>query len=308
MKKKTDSRSLLSKRTWFGVCASFLSLMIVFQGCASIGSAGWVKRSAITGLLPTLEDLVPVAMRTDDLVLVGSTMEGWMIVLDSLVEASPDNRDLLLLTSRFYSYYSFGWVIDEDVERGRKLYWKAIDYGTRALRMNKKFAEALDDRVDPMEAVKLLDPKKDVEAAFYTALAQGMLLIASLEVPEALILGDLFKALDLWVVEVEETYHWAAAHTLIAIFYSIMPGIVGGGPEKALPHFERAIELNDTLMLHYWGYARYYPTLIGDEELFDQLLEKMETTPVDINPEVTALNAVSKRKGRLLDKNRGLWF
>ncbi len=297
-----------SKRAGLRLCLLILSLMIFLYGCSSIGNSACVKRHAVNGIYPTLEDLLAAGLASDDTVILGNTLEAWLLVVDTLVKESPENRNLLVFACRLYAYYGFGWVIDEDPERGRKLYRKGIDYGMRALRMNEPFRKALDGNVLPEEAVKFLDPEKDLPAAFYTSLALGVLLISSLDVPEVLILGDTFKELALWAVDVDETFHNGAGHTLIGIYYGIMPGILGGGPDKSRRHFDRAIELDETLLLHYWGYARYYPTLTGDEEHFDRLLDHIRKTPSGINESVTALNEVVKQKARRLDEQRNHWF
>ena len=297
-----------SGRTGLGLCLLTLLLMFVLHGCSTIGGSSCVNRHAANGLYSTLEDLLAVSLASNDPVLVGSTLASWLLVVDTLVKESPENRNLLVFACRLHAYYSFGWVIDEDLERGRKLYWKGIDYGMRALRMNEPFREALDQNVLPEEAVKLLDPQKDLPAAFYTSLVLGLLLISSLDLPEVLILGDTFKELTLWAIDVDETFHYGAGHTLIGIYYGIMPGMLGGGPDKSKKHFDKAIELDETLLLHYWGYARYYPTLTGDEEHFDQLLDHIRNTPSDINASVTALNEVVKQKARRLDEHRNHWF
>jgi hypothetical protein len=283
-------------------------LLVCVQGCASLGNSGWVKRQAASGLYSTLNDLVNVGMRSDDLVLLQRTLEADLLLVDTLVANNPENRDLRVLASTLYAYYGFGFVVHEDLNRGRNLYWKGIDHGMQALGMNKNFKKAMDQKMPPEEAVKHLRPGKDVPAAFFTAMNIGLLMICSVDVPAALILGDTLKALVLWVIEVEEGYLHGASHTLIGAYYAIMPGMLGGGPEKASREFERAIALNRDFLLHHYFYARYVPTLVIDEEHFNQLLEHIRASASNADPSCTALNEMAKFKAELLDENRDLYF
>jgi hypothetical protein len=283
-------------------------LLIAAPGCSALGSSALVKRCAIDGLLPTVEDLVDTALRSDDRVLVRATLEADLILLDTFVARNPGSRQLLVLASKLYGYYAFGFVVDEDLDRARALYWKGIALGKKALSFNRGFQKRIDEGEPLYRAVDRLDPEKDVPAAFVTALNMGLLLICSLEVPEALGEANSFRCLAEWVVRHDETYHYGAPHTLLGVYFGIMPAVLGGGEEKARREFLRAIEINDRWLLHYYFYARYVPTLIGDEELFDQLIGHVLGADSRAVPDSVILNEVAKVKARLLQQNRRLYF
>lgn len=291
-----------------GLVPLLVASLLLPAGCSSLGKAGWVKSGAARGLYPTLTSLVEVGMEFDDLVLLQSTLEADLLLVETLAREAPGDRRITVLLSKLYANYSFGFVVDEDLERGRKLYWKGIDHGMKALRMNRRFARALDEKEPIDEAVRHLRYPKDLTSAFWTAMNMGMLLICSLDVPEAMILGDTFKALNGWVIDKEGDYFHGAAHSLIGVYDAIIPRMLGGGPEKAREAFERAIAIDDNFLLHYYLYARYVPTLVMDEDHFDELLRHVYDTPSNLDPSITALNEVAKRKARLLDENRNLYF
>ncbi len=295
--------------TRFHKVSSAVAFLVLFCcGCAAVGRSGLVKRCAVRGLYPTIEDLVHTSLRSDDPVLVKATLEADLLLLETLVALHPHSRELLILTSKLYGYYGFGFVVDEDLERARKLYWKGIDLGKKALSCNRRFQERIDKGEPLYKAVDSLDPKADVPAAFVTALNMGLLLICSLEVPEALGEANAFRMLTEWIITHNEQYHYGAPRTLLGVYFGIMPAILGGGPDKAQREFLRALEINGRWLLHHYFYARYVPTLVGDEALFDELLTHVLEADSHEVPDCVVLNEVAKVKARRLLDNRRSYF
>jgi hypothetical protein len=55
--------------------------------------------------------------------------------------------------------------------------------------------------------------------------------------------------------------------------------------------------------LSYIYYAKFYAIKTLDEELFDRLIDKVVTTPLDVLPEYRLLNVMAKEKAKdLLSK------
>ena len=305
MEKGRGLRKILRKNR---ILPALLCLLMAFQGCTTLGGSAWVKRHAANGLYPTLNDFYQKALRCDDPVVLKATLESYLLLVETLAEESPKNPDLLVLASTLYAYYSFGFVVHEDLERARKLYWKGIALGKQALMLNPSVKKALDQGEPFYKVVPLLRADRDVPAAFCTALNQGLLLICSLDVMEAFAEANAFRALDEWVIETRETYFHGAAHSLLGVYFGIMPVMAGGGPFKAQKEFEKAISIDNRLLLHYWAYARYYPTLIDDEAFFDELIQHIQEADPSVEPSITALNIISKNKAKLLEQDRDLYF
>jgi len=305
---KAIHRPIISdpKPAIFLLCCLFLFFTV--QGCAWIGSSDWVKRGAVNGLYPTFEDFHAVALQCDDLQILQSTMESWVLLAETLVASNPKNADLVSFASRLYGYYSFGFVVHNDLERARKLYWRGIALGKKALLNNPALKKAMDQGEQLYKCVNLLRPDKDIPAAFATALCQGMLLICSLDLPEALGEANAFKALCEWVITHDEMYFCAGSHSLIGVYYGLMPAIMGGGPEKARIKFKKAISLSPDFLLHYYLYARYVPTLVYDEPHFDELIEHILKADTRALPEYAAFNEIAKLKARLLEEDRNIYF
>ncbi len=296
-----------------------VSLPVYVSGCAVIGGMPLVQRTISDLAVPTINDLLDTGLRHDDLVVVQSLLEADLILLETLAVNSPDNMALNALVSKLYGYYGLGFVVVDDyedidetereqrLERARSVYWRGFDYGVKALKTNKKFKKAIENDKPFKEGVKFLK-KKDLPAAYGAALNMGLNLICSLDVPKVLDLAEDFVDLTNWIIETDETIEYGSAHVLIGVYYAIMPAVGGGGPEKARASFEKAIKIEPNFLLSHFFFARYYPTLILDEEIFDRELDYVFNFPLDTFPSIKVLNKVAQRKAREISDNRDYYF
>lgn len=158
-----------------------------------------------------------MALRCADLVVLETTLESYLLLAETLVWENPDNPHMAVLLSNLYAYYGFAFVVDGDVERARRHYRRGIELGTQALARNPLVRRALEDGTPLYKCTPHLRAGKDVPAAFCTAMNQGMLLICSLDVPEALGEANAFTALVEWVIEQDEGYFGGTAHSLLGV-------------------------------------------------------------------------------------------
>ena len=69
---------------------------------------------------------------------------------------------------------------------------------------------------------------------------------------------------------------FAWAHLYMAVMESLLPPTLGGKPELAKKHFDRAIELsNGENLMAKVLYAEKYARLLFDRELHDELLQQV---------------------------------
>ena len=74
-------------------------------------------------------------------------------------------------------------------------------------------------------------------------------------------------------------------------------------------HFETALRLNGgKFLMTYVYYARSYAVQTLDEELFNELLAKVESASLEILPEFRLANAIAKQKARRLLSNQSELF
>ena len=101
-------------------------------------------------------------------------------------------------------------------------------------------------------------------------------------------------------LELDETYEHGAVHGYLGILDSLRPPALGGKPDIARRHFERAIELSEGRDLSIKvEYARRYARLVFDQELHDRLLTEVLNTPVEA-PGFTLFNVLAKQEAQTL--------
>jgi hypothetical protein len=80
----------------------------------------------------------------------------------------------------------------------------------------------------------------------------------------------------------------------------LRPPALGGQPEIARQHFERAIELSEGRDLSIKvEYARRYARLVFDQELHDRLLNEVLNAPAEA-PGFTLFNVLAKQEAQNL--------
>ncbi len=254
----------------------------------------------MNAIAPAFGDLSGAAFKQVDTEILRLGMPSSIIMIDGLLELSPDNYELLVLAAQSYGGYPMAFIEDDDPERAKKLYVRGRHYGLRALKLNKKFRQALEEGKRFREAVKYLG-KKYVPALFWTA--QNWAAWLNLSTTEVSALFDQPKIMALMerVIELDDTYYYGGAHLFYALYYASMPSMAGGGMDKAIKEFDKVFEIaGENFLMANLYYAQYYAAPLRDEALFDRELKKVLETPSDIVPELTFMNEVAKLKARRL--------
>ena len=83
-------------------------------------------------------------------------------------------------------------------------------------------------------------------------------------------------------LELDETFEQGAVHTWLGILKSLRPPALGGEPEIAQAHFERALELSEGRDLSVKvEYARRFARLMYEQDLHDRLLREVLAAPTE---------------------------
>jgi TRAP transporter TatT component family protein len=244
------------------------------------------------------DTLSAAILNQDDPALVESGVPAYLLLVDGLISEHPDNVALLSAGAQLFSLYGSRFA---PPERAVTLTAKARRYGERAICLAHEPAchwadadytrfvtelEDVDDRdIGPLYsyAVSWLS-HLDATSEDWTAVAELPWVEAVLE-----------RALAL-----DETYEEGALHGYLGILNSLRPPALGGKPDVAREHFERAIELSGGRDLSIKvEYARRYARLVFDQELHDRLLMDVLNAPVEA-PGKTLFNVLAKQEAETL--------
>lgn len=248
------------------VLLAFVALQL--GGCASLMS------SAASGLA---EDLSSAILNQDDPETVRIGSPSYMLLLDSFIESSPDNPVLLAAGARMYA--SYGAVFADDELRAARLTMRARNYAQRAI--CESYGPSCDwPELDYEEFVATLDgvTVRHADVLYTYGFATLAFLRAHSSDWNSLAELPHIEALLQRYLELADDGVDPAVHTYMGILLTLRPPALGGKPEEARVHFEKAIHLSDGRDLSAKvEFARGYAKLLYDRELHDRLLSEVMT-------------------------------
>ena len=258
------------------------------------------KTMTVGATASLLEDIAKSAYRQSDLRLIREGMPAYLMLIDGMVEAVPNNKQLLINAAQAYASFASAFIQDEDQEYARVLYARAKDYGLSALKQI-----GINDPVlkpfDAFEADLNTRGKKDVQYMFWAASCWGNWISLSQGSIEALAELPRVELLMKKVLELDEGFYYGGAHIFMGILNGSKPKIAGGNIDLTREHFLRAIELGrGEFLMTYIYYANYYAKKTFDKDLYVATLETVLKTPAAIMPDLTLLNTVAHTKARVM--------
>jgi len=276
-------------------------LVWLLAGCAS-------PEFMVKSMDPLMDRMNTSVNRSPDVDMIRDSLPATLVQLDGFIDIAPSAK-LLLRAAEANFGYSFAFVEDVDKERASFLYLKARDYALKPLMLNDEFRGSLRKPVDKFK--KSLDGfwKSEAPALYWAANSWMAYTALNLDKTEALMDIPKIEAMLLRVVELDETYYYGSAHASLGAFYASRSKVIGGDPDKAKYHFDRAFEISGSRLLFiHLLYAKYYAYQIQDRALFEETLRKVIDAPVDLLPEKNFANEVAKRKARALLNDVDLYF
>jgi hypothetical protein len=242
--------------------------------------------------------LAAAILNQDDPALVESGVPAYLLLLDGLISQSPDNVALLSAGAQLFALYGSRFAASD---RAVALASKARRYGERAICLAHESACRWQGAeytrfIGELETVA----KKDIGPLYSYAVSWLAQLDATSEDWTAVAELPWVEAVLERALVLDETYENGALHGYLGILNSLRPPALGGKPDVAREHFERAIELSQGRDLSIKvEYARRYARLVFDQELHDRLLTEVLDAPVDA-PLYTLFNVLAKQEAQTL--------
>ncbi|MEJ2235150.1 MAG: TRAP transporter TatT component family protein [Syntrophobacterales bacterium] len=275
-----------------------LSFFLASGGCAP------TKPARVSAVAYTAKDVFIAAAKQSDPTIVRAGTPAYLMLVDGLIEAYPDNSELLTAGCRAYTAYASSFVEDTDPDKAAALYAKAKGYGFRALSKKQDFQQAVTGQVDDFVAFLKQYNERDVAPLFWTASAWMKWISLNIDNVEALADMAMLEATMQRTLELDDSFYHGSPHLLMAVYLAARPDVIGGNTTKAKEHFDKAFSLGaDKLLSAKVLFARYYAVRLRDRVLFVKTLQGVIDAPVDEVPELTLANTLAKEKAReMLEK------
>jgi len=284
------------------VCA-----LAILPGCAL------VKRKAVGMVASTLASGGDVFTRDDDPELVGAAIPFGLKLYESLLDSSPNNRELLLATCSNFTQYGVAYLETEAAVLGEAQHHDEVAHlNARALKMYLRAKgycmRAMELRFPGIGQQLLTDPgpaltkaeKKDVPLLYWTAASWGSAIALGLDRPELAIDMPAVRALAERAIALDESWSKGALHEMF-ISLDSLPEALGGSVEKARQHFNRAVELQKGLYPGpYVALATGVVVPAQNREEFEKLLHTALEIDPEKDPSMRLVTLVQQRRARAL--------
>ncbi len=242
-----------------------------------------------------------VLNREQDLDIAEKSIASNLKLLEAVMQSDPENEHFMLLACMGYSSYALAFVEDATPERATVFYLRSRDYGLQILKNNKKFAEAFNKDLPEFEESLNSFSEEDVPAVFWTAVGWGSYIYLNISNPEAVSDLSRVEAMMNFVVKKKPDYFYGGAHYFLGTLAGTMPKVLGGNPDVSRRHFEEALKYGSgKFLMTYVYFARSYAVQAQDKALFENCLTTVDTTSIDVLPEMRLSNAVAKKKAVIL--------
>lgn len=270
-------------------------LVLVLLPAVSASCASMVT-SATTRLGESISSAI---LNQDDPATVKAGAPAYLLLIDGLINDNPGNIELLLMGAKLYSTYAGAFV--EDPQRAKRLTTRGRAYAIRALCQKSldvcpMLYRPYDQFVRGLATLTL----SDVPALYTWAASWAGWIQAHSDDWNAVAELPKIEAAMERIIQLDEAVEEGGPHLYLGVLGTLRPPALGGKPEKARAHFERAIELSAgrNLMAKVL-FAKHYARLVFDRKLHDQLLQDvLASNPVD--PGHTFSNAIAKEEARRL--------
>ena len=258
------------------------------------------RQMTVASTATLLEDISKSANKQSDLRMIREGMPAYLMLIDGMVEAVPNNARLLIAAAQAYASFASAFIEDTDEDYARALFTRAKEYALRAL-VIRGVNNPVSSPFSEFEAVIDGLGKEDVPYMFWSAMCWGSWVRLNLESIAALAELPRVEALMQRVLHLDEQFYYGGPHLFMGILLASRPPVAGGDLEKARDHFDKALAFSqDQFLMTRVYFASHYAHKTLDRELFMTSLQTVLDTPANTIPHLTLLNTVAHRRAKEL--------
>jgi len=264
-------------------------LLLIVMGLSSCGQmiANAKKEFA--------DDLSATILEFDDPETIKKGVPTYLILVSSMIKGDPENPELLESGAQLYGAYASSFT---DTNASRKaLAQRSYMYASKAMCIrHPSFCDVKDVSYFEFEKRLQLIEQSEAEHLFIFISSWVSVIEANSADWNAVAELPKVKAGIQRVLDIDETVHNGNAHLYMAVMESLLPPALGGKPELAKKHFERAIAISGqkNLMAKVL-YAEKYARMMFDRKLHDRLLKEVIEAETGEGDQVL-INTLAKQK------------
>jgi hypothetical protein len=290
-------------------CLALLPALFLATGCGTM-----IRKAAINNMSGMMRTDAPGNVYTsdDDPELIRAALPFALKTLEMFVKEDPGNPSLRVAAASGFVQYANAFV--EGDATGRSASFEQAQ--TAKLRAARLYLRGRDYALDGLElaypgfkkelrtnakgaAAKLA--KKDAPLAFWAG--AGWAAAIPCNPSDMALVGELpyAEAIMRRVLELDENYGAGSVHEFFIRFEGSRSEMMGGSPERAKQHFERAVDLSGGLKASpYVAMAETVAVKKQDAAMFKDLLGKALAIDVNAAPDWRLANVLAQDQARRL--------
>lgn len=253
----------------------------------------------------------------DDLEMVEKSIPGNIKYLEVILQNDPCNYKILVLLSRLYAAYSFGFfegklessiigksdsllsgqnLIKESLNR---YYSRGTDYAMRAI--ESRHPGAYEKVRLPESADRLLKTmsKEDVRALFWYGFNLSSLINNNRDSVILLSKAYLIEKIMKRIIELDPDYYFGGPHLILLSYYSSLPPYSDEKLALSLFHYKKLKERRDgPFLLADLYFARYYLSRKQEKEKFEKIMNDILNHSV-MRKECAFYNRIAAQRAKI---------
>ena len=244
------------------------------------------------------DNLKQTVLNHNDPDTVANALPAYLLMMETSATGDTENESLLFATANMYGAYMS--LLPDDVIRKQRLSRKSLDFALQGGCLhNQSWCGLQKKSFDDLRALIAQSDIDDIDSLYTVAAAWAAWIQANKSDWNAIAQLAQVKLIIQRVLELDETYKQGSAHVYLAIMESLIPATLGGNPELAQQHFQRAMQLAPENLMINVLYAKHYARMAFERDLHDNLLQKVLETPVAV-PNLTLINTLAQQQAQQL--------
>ncbi len=269
--------------------AALLLTLLGLNGCS------YLLNSATEDFSANLKQTV---MDHNDPATVADALPAYLLLMEASTASDSVNASQLLSTANLYGAYIS--LLSDDGVRKQRLSQKSLDLALRgACLHNDSWCGLQQKSFVDLEALIEDTDQDDADTLYSVASAWANWIQSHKSDWNAVAQLAQVKRIMQRVLILDDSYQQGNAHLYLAVMESLIPAALGGKPEQAKQHFERAIQLSPNNLMSKVLYAKHYARMAFERDLHDNLLKTVLSAQV-ASPGLTLINTLAQQQAQAL--------
>ncbi len=249
-----------------------LRVSLIVLAAMALGACASIANRATERVAGNLSSAM---LNQDDPDTVREGLPAYLLLLDGLIEGSPESAGLLRSGARLYAAYAGGFVADRP--RAQRLSTRAMNYAKRATcAQGLPLCDNIEGGFEPFQLALQRTTVDDVEALHVLGSTWTTWVQAHRDDWNAIADLPKIEALFEHLVALDDVHAGGEPHMYLGVLYCLRPESLGGRPQLGREHFERATTISQGRNLMAMTlYAEHYARLVFDRDLHDRLLREV---------------------------------